>query len=263
MAWLRRTPNTYRVMQVEMTEGEIDDLGEQVSLSVNAHAGERMAGAVLRASGLEAVFVGRVDLAAWPIRTRREPLLRPVEAAISNQLLEYLGGHVSGDSPSSLLSRVRSAGVEYGIVPRSAAPAGGTPAPLSPRTSVLILSAVPMYDIGGGSRSAQLALEMLRRGVNVDYVSVFPSYESEDIGLRFIHPRLAEFRLDEYMSLYRSRLPDAGGWILVQVPSKEIMRVLSELARRGWSVCYDIIDRWSDRSLGGDWFDQRLERGRS
>lgn len=259
--WVRSTPNTYRVMQ--LADGVKQSLSEDVTSKVRLlGAGEderAIATQALAGSGLGAVFVGTLDFPAWPSRVRLEPIAHPVAAAVSPETLDDLGGGTPHDSPASLLNRARSAGVEYGLVPLSGVERNLSREGASSAPKVLILAAVPMYDIGGGSRAAQLALEMVRRGMLVDYVSVFPSYETYDLGLRFVHPGLAEFRLDEYLATHFESNLGGGRWALVEVPTKEAARIATELKSRQWSVCYDIIDRWSDPSLGGDWFEQEME----
>lgn len=258
--WLRSTPNTYRVMRSGATSDKVDDAGV-TSPAILLGAGDReieLAKRTLARSGLGAVFVADLDVPAWPLRGRLEPIAHPVAAAVGEEMLDNLGGSTPHDSPASLLNRTRSAGVEYGLVPLSMSPRE-VPHENAPTHEVVILAAVPMYDVGGGSRAAQLALEMVRRGVSVDYVSVFPSYETSDLGLRFVHPGLAEFRVDEFLATRFESNFGEGRWVLIEVPTREAVGIATKLKSRRWSVCYDIIDRWSDPSLGGDWFSQDVE----
>ena len=125
----------------------------------------------------------------------------------------------------------------------------------------MILAAVPMHDVGGGSRGAQLALELIRRGYHVTHVHLYPSYEQVDLGLRFIHPRLEQVRFDGFdTTTLVERAAAAGGVVILEVPASEYADPVSRLGEAGWDVVYDIIDDWSDPALGGDWYDPSLER---
>ncbi|MEW6111787.1 MAG: glycosyltransferase, partial [Thermodesulfobacteriota bacterium] len=58
------------------------------------------------------------------------------------------------------------------------------------RGTWFVLSGVPIDDTGGGARCTQIALELLRQGYAVVFISRFPKHESRDLSLRFAHPNL-------------------------------------------------------------------------
>jgi hypothetical protein len=64
--------------------------------------------------------------------------------------------------------------------------------------AIVVMAAVPLHDIGGGSRAAQIAFELVRRGYHVTYVYQFPSSEGVDLGLRYPHRRLEEHHLEAF-----------------------------------------------------------------
>jgi glycosyltransferase involved in cell wall biosynthesis len=157
--------------------------------------------------------------------------------------------------------RLRDAGHRIGLVP--VLPAGAEARRTDPIAAgpVVILAAVPMHDVGGGSRGAQLALELIRRGYHVTHVHLFPSYEEVDLGLRFIHPRLEQVRFDGFDTANLvERATAAGGVVILEVPAPEYAGPVSRLGEAGWETVYDIIDDWSDPALGGGWYDPSLER---
>lgn len=258
--WVRSTPDTYRVMTLEVAV-RANELGGDLASQYGGDPDERrLTLQALSIAPVGAVFLGEVDLPRWPSGRRWEPLARPRAAAVSDEALASLGGPSPFDTPARLLQRMRTAGIEYGLIPAPGATdeASVVPSPSAPL--VLVLSTVPMRDIGGGSRSAQLALELARRGVVVDYVSLFPSYDAVDPGLRFIHPGLTEYRIDEYLALSRLMAKPETGWVLIEVPTESALELALALRGEGWRVCYDMIDRWSDPALGGDWYDEAIER---
>jgi glycosyltransferase involved in cell wall biosynthesis len=119
----------------------------------------------------------------------------------------------------------------------------------------VIFAAVPLHDVGGGSRSAQIAQELLRRGYHVVYVNVFESSESVDLGLRFLHPQLEQVPLARFDAGTMAARSLAGPRLaIVEVPIGHLLAHLAGLASAGFEFVYDLIDDWSARSLGGDWF---------
>jgi glycosyltransferase involved in cell wall biosynthesis len=125
---------------------------------------------------------------------------------------------------------------------------------------VVILAAVPMHDVGGGSRSAQLALEFVRRGFHVVYVSLFGTQESIDLGVRFIHPHLEQYRLDEFdVAAVAARVAHSG-LVVLEVPSPTLEPAWTALQLAGWTTIYDAVDRWADPALGGDWYREGVEQ---
>lgn len=127
--------------------------------------------------------------------------------------------------------------------------------------TVLILSANPIHDTGGGQRSAQLALEFLHRGWAVVFVSHGVVTETVDLGLRYDQPRLIRWTIAEAVEA-RSTLLDAlagdGGLVVTQVPVAEWAPLVREAAGRGVPTVYDCIDRW-DSELGRGWYRRGVE----
>ncbi len=125
----------------------------------------------------------------------------------------------------------------------------------------LILAGIPISDTGGGQRSAQLTLELLRRGFKVTYVNRFPSYETQPIHLRYAYPLLDctdynEFDCQEYLDAHELLLDRTH--VIVEFPLREYAELAKRLRRHGASIVYDLLDDW-DSSLGGTWYSREVE----
>jgi glycosyltransferase involved in cell wall biosynthesis len=126
---------------------------------------------------------------------------------------------------------------------------------------VVVLSLVPLHDIGGGGRSARIALELVRRGFHVTYVSAHGSVGT-DLGLRYIHPNLEQcwvWNFDPTNLIDRVDRPDRT-LVLIEAPTEELIAKIAPLKTAGYRVVYDVIDDWSDPSLGWDWYDKEREQ---
>jgi len=265
--WLRATPDTYQVGQ--FTDGgrtQLFDLlaADQGLHPVLAHGPDeglmRQAASALAETEYDFSVVGTTSSPPTTARGSFEPSVTPLAVAITRQMHEEIGGAPDGPDLVGLYLRARDAGARLALVRL------GEQAELKPlrrdlirAPAVLVFSAVPMHDVGGGSRGAQLARELVQSGCHVTYVSIFPSYEPVDLGLRFVHPRLEQYRLEEFEPAAFTDRARSGGWILLEIPAPEVISKLDELRSRGWSLCYDVIDKWSDPALGGDWYRSDLE----
>jgi glycosyltransferase involved in cell wall biosynthesis len=126
-----------------------------------------------------------------------------------------------------------------------------------------LLSVIPIDDTGGGARSAQMALELLRRGFVVVYINKFPKYESRELNLQIRHPNLitsnlssynpSEFRL-HYASYFEQK-PIAA---LVELPERDFLPLIHEIKALGGTVFYDLLDDWKT-SLGSEWYSEEIE----
>ncbi|MEM7413968.1 MAG: glycosyltransferase [Gemmatimonadota bacterium] len=123
----------------------------------------------------------------------------------------------------------------------------------------VILSANPIHDTGGGQRSAQLALEYLRRGYAVAFVSHGRVTETVDLDLRYDDPHLVQLSLKDALRHQSSMLDfAAAGVVITQVPLRRWVNLIEEANRRGARTVYDCIDRW-DSELGRGWYSRSAE----
>jgi glycosyltransferase involved in cell wall biosynthesis len=180
-------------------------------------------------------------------RHRSEPMVAP---------LRVEGGELREVDPVARFEELRQSGLPYQLVP---AP-GGTSRrrdPIETKVAVVILAAVPLHDVGGGSRGAQLAQELASQGHHVSYVYRYDAAETIDLGLRFIHPLLEERRWTEFEpEAYQARVNSENRLVLVEFPHSDHLTLLSDLEG---AVVYDLIDDWSDSALGGSWYQPRVE----
>ncbi len=252
--WLAATPDTYRVRPFESLPppGEFRVLGDEETAAVTAR---RLAAA----DGIDAGVVAEMPPPRLAGRRRVEPPMAPVAMALPEEHWEEVGGAPAGDL-AGLLDRVRQAGLTLGLVPLE--PAGAPVHRADPirGDAAVVLALVPLHDIGGGSRGAQLTLELLRRGVHVTYAALYGTAESADLGLRFVHPRLEQVRLEELdAGRLAARVAGPPGWVLAEAPAPPIVEAAAALAGRGWDVVYDLLDDWTSPALG-DWYDPAVER---
>ncbi len=129
---------------------------------------------------------------------------------------------------------------------------------------VFILSGVPIDDTGGGARCTQIALEFLKQGWSVVFLSRFPRYETRDLGLSIRHPRLltaalADFPWRRFISDHARVFHERGLAAIVEFPLAEFVPLARALRKAGGTVVYDLLDNW-DSALGGEWYSPAAER---
>ncbi len=252
--WLAATPDTYRVRPYESLPppGDFRVLGDEPAATATAC---RLAAA----PGVDAGVVAEVPPPRLAGRRRVEPALAPVAVAVADEHWKEVGGAPHGDL-AGLLDRLRQAGRTLGLVPLSPAGAKVHRADPVEGEPAVVLALVPMHDIGGGSRGAQLTVELLRRGFHVTYAALYGTAETSDLGIRFVHPRLEQVRLDEFdADRLAARLAGPPGWVLAEAPAPPIVDVAAALAARGWDVVYDLLDDWTSPALG-DWYEPAAEQ---
>ncbi|MGZ8786179.1 MAG: glycosyltransferase, partial [Acidimicrobiia bacterium] len=125
--------------------------------------------------------------------------------------------------------------------------------------SLVMLAAVPIHDVGGGSRGSQIAQEAASRNMHVTYLSRFDAAESVDLGLRFIHPRLEEMGIGDFdAESYLARDPQGPRIAVVEFPHRDYKPIVEALWNNGFRIVYDLIDDWDDATLGGWWYDHEF-----
>ncbi len=268
--WLRATPDTYRIWVKEGLgpgpEAPFSLAGEDVNgsnpiIAVTARPLSKADRAALLQPLSEAEVAASV-LGVASLPRHGEPTVQPDAIAVRRWVWEEVDGMPGGDvNLAGLYSRILQAGHHIALVPRP-----GTPYP-QPRVdpingvgAVLVLAAVPLRDIGGGFRGAQIAMELCRRGFHVTYVEQYGSSHSVDLGLRFVHGRLEEYQLDEFdVEAYLGRLHTDQRVVIAEYPSPAVWAQVSLLSRGGFRIAYDLIDDWSDDALGGRWYRPEVE----
>ncbi len=255
--WLGTTPDTYRVVEAPTPADVPEPVREIESFGSDTDRAIR----ILAVPDAEVGVVARVARPVIVGRRRVEPPMEPIAIAASSEVIAEVGGPPSGPEPlAGLLERLRDAGRRIVLEPViDGGPVDARrkdPIALPP---VVILSAVPIHDVGGGSRATQLALEFTRRGNHVTYVALYGTQESLDLGLRFIHPNLEQIRADAFDPESLLSRVDGPGLVVVEIPARGFRTPVEALRSAGWSVVYDTIDDWSDPALGGEWYDATTE----
>lgn len=237
--WLAATPDTCRV----------------VVLSPLPPATVEGLTAVLARTGADVAVAGPVRAPRLVKRLRAEPV-------VDVGLLVARDGTDLPESPHVAFDHARQAGLRIAILPTKVddAVTGNRRDSLSGPTAV-VLAAVPMHDVGGGGRGAQIALELLRRGFHVVFVHLFEPFETTDLGLRFVHPALEQLPLDRFSpGVLAERVGNTAGLCLIELPHPGVVEPATALRGAGFRVVYDLIDNWGDRALGGDWYSPSVER---
>ncbi len=246
--WLLSTGNTFRVIEPPAL-GSAPDEFEVVPSGAATGDAPRLLGR----PGVAAVVVGGTKL----------PVIAPDVIVVRPEVLDEMGGIPEGPDPlPGLLERLTDAGHHIGLIPTQARAVERRRRDPITGEAVVILAAVPLHDVGGGSRGAQMAQELVGRGYHVTYVNRYPSYEDVDLGLRFIHPRLEQVSFARFdPATFTERCVETGSLVIVEIPDPSYERSLDHLKESGSQIVFDIIDDWSDQALGGDWYDETFERG--
>jgi glycosyltransferase involved in cell wall biosynthesis len=268
--WLAVTPDTYQVTMAspgfpdrpyliadnpQDPEPAVAEIVVAGSPPMVESFGDQAA-AALTTFGLDAVVVARTSPPSLWKKIRAEPRTEPTLLATWGVVWREAGGWTEQQPLVPMLAdRIGAAGRRVGLVPYvdEQRPRGRTDPIMDPL--VVVLAAVPLHDVGGGSRGAQMAFELLRRGYHVVYVNVFESTESVDLGLRFLHPGLEQVSLAHFdAGTLAARVLSDVKLAIIELPYGELIPHLAGLASSGFHVIYELIDDWSARSLGGEWF---------
>lgn len=249
--WLQSLPNTYRVAVLGTAPPEGSGETSVHSIASPDWDGEAPATAswILSRSEVEVVIVAetgppRIDLGRF-----NEPALAVRAVAASSEAWAT----VEASHPDVAASLARQAGLRIGLVP---VPSTGRPVgrrdPIRTIGAVVMLGTVPLYDIGGGSRGAQITQELLARGYHVVHTYLFDADESVDLGLRIVHPNLEHMRLEDFdIEAYRSRLQTDDLIAILEIPHPAFLPLVRPLREHGFKIAYDLMDDWSDPALGG------------
>ena len=259
--WLRVTPDTYRVRpalpQPAAAAAEAAVLGHPLDAGVIA----TLTGA-LADPAVSAALVGAMGKPGLVGGRRAEPEPAPVAMAVRPEALAEAGPLPQGrDRLPALLDRLQASGRRLTLFPVGPTGAPSRRADPIAGPAAVVLSLVPMHDVGGGSRPAQLARALLPHGFHVTFVNAYPSYEDVDLGLRFVHPRLEMAPVDRFdpAALAARTDPAAPRLALLAAPTEPLLAVARRLGAAGFRVMFDVIDDWSHPGLGGDWYRPGLE----
>ena len=128
--------------------------------------------------------------------------------------------------------------------------------------NVLILSGVPLSDIGGGQRGTQLALELLKNNCKVTFVNYYPSSEENkkiffDADFSLLELEYFPFFDIEEFVCRNEKLLDRT-MVVLEFPMPQFIPIIDRLQKLDVQVIYDCIDNW-DTDLGWVWYDRNKE----
>ncbi len=263
--WLLATPATYRVRAGSGLPEAISD--PEVVITANQTLDPNLSRLLLRPFAdpeIEVSVIGEAE----PPRVRRTAVGEPEVAVLATAVRQGVADLPSSDDPAVVFHMARQAGLRIALTPRpeSGLPSGRRDAIGDPG-SVVILGAVPLHDVGGGSRGAQLAHEFLSRGYHVVYAHMFDAGESTDLGLRYVHPNLetvparaTDSPLDDLLDRLIGRLRTENRLVLAEIPHLSYLPAVRRLRGEGFTIIYDLIDDWADPALGVWGFSPKGER---
>jgi glycosyltransferase involved in cell wall biosynthesis len=272
--WIRATPDTVRVRDPRSYPGN-GPTGPVAISSAPPEQGAVRAAAVdkLGAEAERALFAPLSDpdtdvsilaRVGRPVVSQRLalPPVQPLAIAIRERSFDEVAPWPDGsDAIPAVYARCVAAGHRVALTPQTD---GVSPSPrFDPiaEPTILIFAVVPMEDVGGGSRSSQMAQELLARGYHVTYVSLFPVDETVDLGLHYLHPNLETYTIDEFRILdWLPRVHSDVRIAILELPHPRLIPLIERLGGLDFSIVYDLIDDWTDPSLGGWGYDPETER---
>jgi hypothetical protein len=250
--WLRLTPDTYRVIT-----GSHDGNPPQGLVTVGVQ--DAALAQLIGVEGIDVVIAGATLSPSMRGLRVVEPAVIPRSIVGVADAFEEIGG--AEDNATDLVrtyQRLADAGRRIGLVPTVVDElAEHSRIPVT-APAVVLFAAVPLHDIGGGSRAAQIAFELLRTGFHVTYVAMHPSAEGVDLGLRYLHPKLEQHSIEAFDVDDLDERAEAG-IVILEAPAEPFLAPTRMLQERGWRVVYDIIDDWTDFALGGLWYFPDIE----
>lgn len=236
--WTAITPDTWRAFVVPDPLPLLEAEGIEVHPPTGAESD--WWSRALRVSGAEIAVRGRI------VTGIGEPAVKPCAVAALPEVWSSLGTR----DPATAALLARQAGLRLAVVPTDCAPLAR---PIDATGVAVVLGVVPLHDVGGGSRGAQMTQELLARGFHVLHLHRFEVDETVDLGLRFVHEHLEEGRVEDLdVDALLARLPvDGPRLALAEIPHPDFLGPLRRLQGAGFRVVYDLMDDWSDSALGG------------
>ena len=119
---------------------------------------------------------------------------------------------------------------------------------------VVIVAGVPLGDVGGGQRSAQLAYWFQRRLCEVQHLHLFKEAKRHTASVTKVTPLLTDFDLHFQNATAFFSSGRRTTLLLVEVPHESATSWVQAAQRGGIPTVVEIIDDWRDKSLGGDWY---------
>ncbi len=170
--------------------------------------------------------------------------LEPVDAWLDRRL----------ERPAGALGRALRERFYLRLFPErrvAADPFGERPPGVARIGTAAVLSLVPPEDAGGTGRPAALAVELHRRGYDIEWRYALASYPWP----RLRRAARAGVRVERAPG--RAFPPDLR-LVLVEAPHPDLAAALDAIGN-GCKLVYDAIDAW-DTSLGSSWFRPAVER---
>jgi len=186
--------------------------------------------------------------------------------ALDESLDRWLGGSSDG-----VLRRMARERLYFWLLPerRVRLSPFSWPAPPPTTRAIRLLTLVPPEDTGGGSRPAQLAAELHRRGWSIDWQYALPIFPwprrrrpaIDGVAVRHVTERAGDPMEADARPARGGSSPAASSItppVLIEAPHPALCALVRALAPRT-PVIYDAIDLW-DGTLGAGWYSAEAER---
>lgn len=123
----------------------------------------------------------------------------------------------------------------------------------------LVVGVVPMDDIGGGQRSAQIARVLARSGQRVAYAARFARSESRDLGLTTSASGIEVLAWDVSSLIAWAKRCQDRLRVVLELPEDQVVELALAIKPLGACIVYDKIDNWN-ASAWAPWFRAECEQ---
>jgi len=129
---------------------------------------------------------------------------------------------------------------------------------------IFMLCGTMIDDSGGGARTTQLAMELLRQGYWIVYVNRYPKWEHQRIAVHIAHPNLFTYALSElywvdFTAKYEKLMIGKEIHCIIELPTQDFLPLIQNIKKNAGKITYEMIDDW-DSSLGGLWYTPSVEQ---
>lgn len=117
---------------------------------------------------------------------------------------------------------------------------------------LFMFAGVPLFDIGGGQRSAQLSKYFNDLGYDIFYIYALPTSESKIHKMNYptvLHKYVNRFKEGEFKKLISKE-----DLVIFEMPSKKYIPFLNIAYETNTNIIYESIDNWE--TLGSNFFDK-------
>ena len=129
------------------------------------------------------------------------------------------------------------------------------PLPMVVNCRIIIIGGVPLTDVGGGQRSAQLAHWFQRSLCEVQHLHIFDDVHAQTSTANKLNSLLTDLPLQTLNASSFMREGRRANLLVVEVPHESAIAWVQMARQLGTiSITVEVIDDWRHESLGGSWY---------